>query len=101
GFRSALKNARAINTRSRTIGAIEKMKHATLDHSSVPEHVHTAVIGNMGKIALAHMIRATDLFHHDVIEKLAPVAQEYDAITVQQHEEIHARNRHQNQMNQS
>lgn len=89
GIHNAMSRARRINSRLTARDTIEHMKHALMDHPSLPENVHSAVIGNMGSLALAHGMRFVNLGHPDLIGTLLKVAQEYDALTVQQYESLH------------
>jgi hypothetical protein len=85
GISQALVRAKQIDTRYKTMESIEKMRHALFDYSTLPEHIHSAVIGNIGRLSLAHALRTIDLSHPDVVPVLFPVLQEYDARTTQQY----------------
>lgn len=89
GFSRAVERARTIDTRARAVDRIARMRHALCDYATIPEHIHSAVIGNMGMLALAHGLRTIDLSHPDILSQLHPVLQEYDTQTIQRRETMH------------
>lgn len=67
----------------RALMLIEKMRHALYDYPNIPENIHIPLIGNMGKLALAHALDTINLTSPRIFGKFYPVATSYATKTVQ------------------